>query len=260
MVKICPALSSVLLSCAMKTAAIHWKMAAPSMFTVAPMGRMKRLMRLSTPLFSSTHFIIEGRVAELVKNIKQQGEIIAWMIHVGEKNQIRWPLWENTWSRWRRRWWKVWWGLKGNCRGFFVWMQSRWGEEQCLHGWCGPRLKRRCISPDLWPEEPHPPFLRSYFPRETWCQRECTWERKKALLWKKIIGTFDQTLNRWGPSIHIYHMIQDTSTIVASLNALKKRISSSPSCPSIRRATPNTIANSTRPRMFMPSVSVPIGT
>lgn len=46
---------------------MHWNMAAPSMLTVAPMGRMKRLMRLSTPLFSSTHFIIEGRVAELVR-------------------------------------------------------------------------------------------------------------------------------------------------------------------------------------------------
>jgi hypothetical protein len=35
------------------------------MFTVAPMGRMKRLMCFDTPLFSSTHFIIRGRVAEL---------------------------------------------------------------------------------------------------------------------------------------------------------------------------------------------------
>lgn len=49
----------------MKMAAMHWKMAAPSMLTVAPMGRMKRLMRLSTPLFSSMHFIMDGRVAEL---------------------------------------------------------------------------------------------------------------------------------------------------------------------------------------------------
>ena len=30
-----------------------------------PMGRMNRLILLSTPLFSSMHFIIEGRVAEL---------------------------------------------------------------------------------------------------------------------------------------------------------------------------------------------------
>lgn len=49
----------------MNTAAMHWNMAAPSMLTVAPMGRMKRLMRLSTPLFSSTHFIMDGSVAEL---------------------------------------------------------------------------------------------------------------------------------------------------------------------------------------------------
>lgn len=49
----------------MKTAATHWKHAAPSMFTVAPMGRMKRLICLETPFFSSTHFIMRGRVAEL---------------------------------------------------------------------------------------------------------------------------------------------------------------------------------------------------
>lgn len=49
----------------MKTAATHWNKAAPSMLTVAPMGRMKRLMCLETPLFSSTHFIIRGKVAEL---------------------------------------------------------------------------------------------------------------------------------------------------------------------------------------------------
>lgn len=52
-------------SCAMNTAATHWKSAAPSMLTVAPMGRMKRLMCLKTPFFSSTHFIISGKVAEL---------------------------------------------------------------------------------------------------------------------------------------------------------------------------------------------------
>ncbi|TNN65412.1 hypothetical protein EYF80_024352 [Liparis tanakae] len=55
-------------------------------------------------------------------------------------------------------------------------------------------------------------------------------------------------------------MIQDTSTMVASLKALKNRMSSSPSSPSFLSATPNTMANNTRPRMFMPSVSVPIGT
>lgn len=49
----------------MNTAATHWKMAAPSMLTVAPMGRMNLLILLSTPLFSSMHFIIDGRVAEL---------------------------------------------------------------------------------------------------------------------------------------------------------------------------------------------------
>lgn len=53
------------LSCAMNTAATHWNSAAPSMLTVAPMGRMKRLMCLATPFFSSTYFIIKGSVAEL---------------------------------------------------------------------------------------------------------------------------------------------------------------------------------------------------
>lgn len=48
--------------------------------------------------------------------------------------------------------------------------------------------------------------------------------------------------------------------MVASLKELKKRISSSPSGPSFLSATPNTMAKSTRPRMFMPSVSVPTGT
>lgn len=57
-----------------------------------------------------------------------------------------------------------------------------------------------------------------------------------------------------------HHMIQDTSTIVASLKALKKRMSSSPSAPSFLKATPNTMANSTKPRMFIPSASVPTGT
>lgn len=61
-------LRDVSFSCAMNTAATHWKSAAPSMLTVAPMGRMKRLMCLDTPLFSSTHFIIRGRVAELRNN------------------------------------------------------------------------------------------------------------------------------------------------------------------------------------------------
>lgn len=53
------------LNWAMYTAATHWKSAAPSMLTVAPMGRMKRQICLETPFFSSTHFIIRGKVAEL---------------------------------------------------------------------------------------------------------------------------------------------------------------------------------------------------
>lgn len=57
-----------------------------------------------------------------------------------------------------------------------------------------------------------------------------------------------------------YHMIQETRTMVASLKELKKRISSSPSGPSFRSATPKTMANTTKPRMFMPSTSCPTGT
>ncbi|KAK2116730.1 hypothetical protein P7K49_003616 [Saguinus oedipus] len=57
-----------------------------------------------------------------------------------------------------------------------------------------------------------------------------------------------------------YHMIQETGTMVASLKELKKLISSSPSGPSFRSATPKTMANTTKPRMFMPSTTSPTGT
>lgn len=56
-----------------------------------------------------------------------------------------------------------------------------------------------------------------------------------------------------------HHIIQDTSTIVASLKELKKRMSSSPSEPSFFRATPSTRAKRTNPKMFIPSISVPMG-
>lgn len=65
MVMICTKSKGRWLICAMNTAATHWKSAAPSMLTVAPMGRMKRQICLETPFFSSTHFIIIGKVAEL---------------------------------------------------------------------------------------------------------------------------------------------------------------------------------------------------
>lgn len=58
---------------------------------------------------------------------------------------------------------------------------------------------------------------------------------------------------------HTYHIIQETKTIVASLNELKKRIRSSPSWPSFFSATPKSRANSTSPRIFIPSISVPTG-
>lgn len=62
-----------------------------------------------------------------------------------------------------------------------------------------------------------------------------------------------------GEGSNTHHIIQDTSTMVASLKALKKRMSSSPSEPSFFRATPNTKAKRTNPRMFIPSISVPNG-
>lgn len=51
------------------------------MFTVAPIGRINLLILLSTPLLSSIHFIIDGRVAELEtenrekSNTKHQGAL-----------------------------------------------------------------------------------------------------------------------------------------------------------------------------------------
>ena len=54
-------------------------------------------------------------------------------------------------------------------------------------------------------------------------------------------------------------MIQDTSTMVASLKELKNRMSSSPSGPSFFRATPKTSAKRTSPKMFIPCTSVTTG-
>lgn len=56
-----------------------------------------------------------------------------------------------------------------------------------------------------------------------------------------------------------YHMIQETNTMVASLKELKNLIRISPSSPSFLKATPNAIAKTMRPRMFIPSTSVPTG-
>lgn len=48
--------------------------------------------------------------------------------------------------------------------------------------------------------------------------------------------------------------------MVASLKELKNLIRISPSPPNFLKATPNAIANTIRPRMFIPSTSVPTGT
>ena len=49
----------------MKMAARASYSAVPSMLIVAPTGRTNLVKRLSTPLFSSRHLKVMGRVAEL---------------------------------------------------------------------------------------------------------------------------------------------------------------------------------------------------
>lgn len=49
----------------MKMAARASYRAVPSMLIVAPTGSTNLVMRLSTPLFSSRHLNVMGRVAEL---------------------------------------------------------------------------------------------------------------------------------------------------------------------------------------------------
>ncbi len=65
MVRISPKFKSMSLTCAMKMAARASYRAVPSMFMVAPTGSTKRVIRLSTWLFSSRHLKVMGRVAEL---------------------------------------------------------------------------------------------------------------------------------------------------------------------------------------------------
>ena len=57
----------MLLAWAINTAATASYKAVPSMFTVAPSGSTKRLIRASTLLCSSRQRIVVGRVAELRK-------------------------------------------------------------------------------------------------------------------------------------------------------------------------------------------------
>ena len=61
----CPALRSISCSWAIHRAQTPSYKAVPSMLTVAPSGRTKRLMRLSIPLYSSVHLIVVGKVAAL---------------------------------------------------------------------------------------------------------------------------------------------------------------------------------------------------
>lgn len=62
-----PTFSVMPLAWAINTAATASYKAVPSMFTVAPSGRTKRVIRASTLLCSSRQRIVVGRVAELRK-------------------------------------------------------------------------------------------------------------------------------------------------------------------------------------------------
>lgn len=64
-VTICPGASGMRFSCAIQMALTPSYSAVPSMLTVAPSGRTKRLMRRSIPFFSSTQRMVVGKVAEL---------------------------------------------------------------------------------------------------------------------------------------------------------------------------------------------------
>ena len=59
-------------SCAIHKAHTPSYSAVPSMLTVAPSGRTKRLIRLSMWLYCSTHFMVVGKVAALYKELKRK--------------------------------------------------------------------------------------------------------------------------------------------------------------------------------------------
>ena len=71
-VTICPGASGMRFSCAIQMALTPSYNAVPSMFTVAPRGKTKRLMRRSMPFFSSMQRIVVGKVAELQVNQSDQ--------------------------------------------------------------------------------------------------------------------------------------------------------------------------------------------
>ena len=62
-------------ACAMKSAPAHSKTAVPSILTVAPIGKVKDAILLDTPTFSSTTFMVTGKVApeELVEKAISSG-------------------------------------------------------------------------------------------------------------------------------------------------------------------------------------------
>lgn len=67
---ICPMFRSNPLTCPINRTATASYKAVPSMLMVAPTGATNFVILLSTPLFSSKHRIVIGRVAELkIQNI-----------------------------------------------------------------------------------------------------------------------------------------------------------------------------------------------
>ena len=79
----CARLKSTMWNCARATTATAWYRLVPSMFTVAPMGRTKLVVRSLTPMFSCTHFMVTGKVAteDEVENA------VIWASRMAAKNR-----------------------------------------------------------------------------------------------------------------------------------------------------------------------------
>lgn len=121
-----------------------------------------------------------------------------------------------------------------------------------LRSWTGGETASTSITPD-------PPGGASTTYRALGQVVTQGWPRTAESCYFLVGGEIRGRVGSRGEDSKTHHIIHDTSTIVASLKALKKRMSSSPSEPSFFRATPNTRAKRTNPRMFIPSISVPNG-
>jgi len=115
----------------MNMAETAWYKAVPSMLMVAPIGRRKRVMRLSTLLFSSTQRIVMGNVIELWQ---KQTLVTLWIyqLKLDLEFVVTWTLcpswwaqlpsfprqtWTDSSEQWRSRqvrgWWKGVWKIPG---------------------------------------------------------------------------------------------------------------------------------------------------